>query len=59
MGAELTSLTGSSEQVVFLNKNEPDLMFDGLLKREKTRVSYFCVSKTFISPSLCTEKNLN
>ena len=31
-------------KVVFLNKNEPDLMFDGLLKREKTRVSYFCVS---------------
>ena len=28
-------------EVVFLNKNEPDLEFDGLLKREKTRVRYF------------------
>ena len=35
-------------KVVFLNKNEPDLMFDGLLKREKTRVSYFCVSIFFV-----------
>ena len=35
-------------KVVFLNKNEPDLMFDGLLKREKTRVSYFCVSIFFL-----------
>ena len=34
----------TNTEVVFLNKNEPDLMFDGLLKREKTRVSYFCVS---------------
>lgn len=36
-------------KVVFLNKNEPDLMFDGLLKREKTRVSYFCVSICILS----------
>jgi len=28
-------------EVVFLNKSEPDLMFEGLLKRERTRVSYF------------------
>jgi hypothetical protein len=28
-------------EVVFLNKNEPDLEFEGLLKREKTRVAYF------------------
>ena len=34
----------TNTEVVFLNKYEPDLMFDGLLKREKTRVSYFCVS---------------
>ena len=34
----------TNTEVVFLNKHEPDLMFDGLLKREKTRVSYFCVS---------------
>jgi hypothetical protein len=30
-------------EVVFLNKNEPDLEFEGLLKREKTRVAYFQV----------------
>ena len=30
-------------EVVFLNKNEPDLEFDGLLKREKTKVKYFTV----------------
>ena len=30
-------------EVVFLNKNEPDLEFEGLLKREKTRVTYFQV----------------
>lgn len=30
-------------EVVFLNKLEPDLEFDGLLKREKTRVTYFQV----------------
>ncbi|XP_023325746.1 calcium-activated potassium channel slowpoke [Eurytemora carolleeae] len=28
-------------EIVFLNKNEPDLEFEGLLKREKTRVTYF------------------
>ncbi len=28
-------------EVVFLNKNEPDLEFEGLLKREHTRVQYF------------------
>jgi len=28
-------------EVVFLNKSEPDLMFEGLLKRERTRVTYF------------------
>ncbi len=28
-------------EVVFLNKNEPDLEFEGLLKRESTRVQYF------------------
>merc|ERR1719411_2308968 len=27
-------------EVVFLNKREPDLEFEGLLKREKTRVTY-------------------
>ena len=30
-------------EVVFLNKKEPDLEFDGLLKREKTKVKYFTV----------------
>ena len=30
-------------QVVILNKNEPDLEFEGLLKREKIRVKYFQV----------------
>ena len=30
-------------EVVFLNKMEPDLEFEGLLKREKTRVTYFQV----------------
>ena len=30
-------------EVVFLNKLEPDLEFEGLLKREKTRVTYFQV----------------
>ena len=33
----------SNCEVVFLNKTEPDLMFEGLLKRERTRVSYFKV----------------
>ena len=28
-------------EVVFLNKGEPDLEFEGLLKREHTRVQYF------------------
>ena len=28
-------------EVIFLNKNEPDLEFEGLLKREHTRVNYF------------------
>jgi len=28
-------------EVVFLNRGEPDLEFEGLLKREKTRVTYF------------------
>ena len=28
-------------EVVFLNKAEPDLEFEGLLKREHTRVQYF------------------
>lgn len=28
-------------EVVFLNKTEPDLEFEGLLKREHTRVQYF------------------
>ena len=32
-------------EVVFLNKKEPDLEFDGLLKREKTKVKYFTVSR--------------
>ena len=27
-------------EIVFLNKNDPDLEFEGLLKREKTRVTY-------------------
>ena len=30
-------------EVIFLNKLEPDLEFEGLLKREKTRVTYFQV----------------
>ena len=34
----------SNCEVVFLNKTEPDLMFEGLLKRERTRVSYFKVN---------------
>ena len=33
----------SNCEVVFLNKTEPDLMFEGLLKRERTRVTYFKV----------------
>ena len=33
-------------EVVFLNKKEPDLEFDGLLKREKTKVKYFTVRET-------------
>ena len=33
----------SNCEVVFLNKTEPDLMFEGLLKRERTSVSYFKV----------------
>ena len=33
----------SNCEVVFLNKTEPDLMFEGLLKRERTRVAYFKV----------------
>ena len=53
----------TNTEVVFLNKNEPDLMFDGLLKREKTRVSYFCVSTEdshwFCSLSLNIFKELN
>ena len=28
-------------EVLFLNKAEPDLEFEGLLKREHTRVQYF------------------
>ena len=32
-------------EIVFLNKNEPDLEFEGLLKQEKTRVTYFTVFK--------------
>ena len=32
-------------ELVFLNKNEPDLEFDGLLKRERTKVKYFTVSR--------------
>lgn len=28
-------------EVVFLNKEEPNLEFEGLLKRESTRVQYF------------------
>ena len=42
----------TNTEVVFLNKNEPDLMFDGLLKREKTRVSYFCVRDVLIKRSV-------
>ena len=34
-------------EVVFLNKKEPDLEFDGLLKREKTKVKYFTVRDYF------------
>ena len=30
-------------EVIILNKNEPDLEFEGLLKREKIRVKYFQV----------------
>ena len=33
----------SNCEVVFLNKTEPGLMFEGLLKRERTRVTYFKV----------------
>ena len=28
-------------EVIFLNKEEPNLEFEGLLKREATRVQYF------------------
>ena len=28
-------------EVIFLNKEEPNLEFEGLLKRESTRVQYF------------------
>jgi len=34
-------------EVLFLNKNEPDLEFEGLLKREKTRVAYFQARNSF------------
>ena len=33
-----------SPKVIILNKNEPDLEFEGLLKREKIRVKYFQVT---------------
>ena len=33
-----------TSQVIILNKNEPDLEFEGLLKREKIRVKYFQVN---------------
>ena len=39
-------------EVVFLNKKEPDLEFDGLLKREKTRVKYFQVRAMLIGKML-------
>ena len=39
----------SNCEVVFLNKTEPDLMFEGLLKRETTRVSYFKVMLEILS----------
>ena len=39
----------SNCEVVFLNKTEPDLMFEGLLKRERTRVSYFKVILEILS----------
>ena len=35
----------SNCEVVFLNKTEPDLMFESLLKRERTRVTYFKVTR--------------
>ena len=35
-------------EVVILNKMSPDLEFEGLLKRERTRVQYFQVISTFI-----------
>lgn len=45
-------------EVVFLNKTEPDLMFEGLLKRERTRVTYF--QGTMLNPQdlqrVCAEK---
>ena len=42
-----------------MNKNEPDLEFEGLLKREKIRVKYFQVkilkimTKVFITGIVC------
>jgi hypothetical protein len=35
-------------KVILLNKNEPDLEFEGLLKREKTRVNYFQVREQLL-----------
>ena len=34
-------------EVVILNKMSPDLEFEGLLKRERTRVQYFQVTKFY------------
>ena len=45
--------------MIILNKNEPDLEFEGLLKREKIRVKYFqvktlkIVTKVFITGIVC------
>ena len=45
--------------MIILNKNEPDLEFEGLLKREKIRVKYFQVNiikimiKVFITGIVC------
>lgn len=40
-------------EVVVLNKLEPDLEFEGLLKREKTRVAYFQVDSGYLCELIC------
>ena len=43
-GQQYLNLLSPIPKVIILNKNEPDLEFEGLLKREKIRVKYFQVT---------------